>query len=84
MDDNVSGQEIENSEEEMRLCCPVCGRSEFYYEAGMKLGRLYHCKHCGYIGTFVISANQKMMQLIRDEYESKLRAFEQRRHNFPR
>ncbi len=50
----------------MQLCCPKCGSSELYYEAGMKLGPLYHCKRCGYTGTFVIRADEKMRQEMKN------------------
>ncbi len=64
-----------DEDEELTEVCPVCGSSDLYYEAGGTEG-LYHCKYCGYIGAFVIDANQKMMKLIRDEYESKERVSE--------
>ncbi|MEZ5333765.1 MAG: hypothetical protein R2741_00230 [Methanolobus sp.] len=69
--------DIQESEEDEELTevCPVCGSPDLYFEAGGTEG-LYHCKYCGYIGGFVIDANRKMMQLIRDEYENKLRASE--------
>jgi len=47
-------------EEELIEVCPICGSPELYYEAGGVEG-LYHCKHCGYIGAFVIDANKEMM-----------------------
>jgi uncharacterized Zn finger protein len=65
----------EADDEEMVEVCPVCGSLDLYYEAGGTEG-LYHCKYCGYIGGFVIDANKKMIQLIRDEYENKLRVSE--------
>ncbi|KXS41815.1 MAG: hypothetical protein AWU59_1915 [Methanolobus sp. T82-4] len=49
--------------------CPVCGSTDLYYEAGGVEG-LYHCKYCGYIGSFVVDANEEMAKLIRKEYES--------------
>ncbi|SFM16562.1 hypothetical protein [Methanolobus profundi] len=78
MEENDTEQnDIQGSEEDEELIevCPVCGSPDLYYEAGGTEG-LYHCKYCGYIGGFVIDANRKMMQLIRDEYESKLRVSE--------
>jgi transposase-like protein len=36
------------------LVCPLCGKSGLYYEAGLITGRKYHCKHCHYIGAFVV------------------------------
>lgn len=65
----------EADDEEMVEVCPVCGSPDLYYEAGGTEG-LFHCKYCGYIGGFVIDANKKMIQLIRDEYENKLRVSE--------
>ena len=49
------------------LCCPNCGHTGLYYETGMKLGPIYHCKRCGYIGTFVIEANKCLRQTIQKE-----------------
>ncbi len=68
-------QGLDEEDEELTEVCPVCGSPDLYYEAGGTEG-LYHCKYCGYIGAFVIDANQKMMKLIRDEYESKERVSE--------
>lgn len=62
----ISQQESDNTGDDTHLCCPFCGHTELYYEAGMKIGRLYHCKRCGYIGTFVIEANREMRQLIQN------------------
>ncbi|OPY21867.1 MAG: hypothetical protein A4E24_00344 [Methanomethylovorans sp. PtaU1.Bin093] len=59
-------------EEELIEVCPICGDPELYYEAGGVEG-LYHCKHCGYIGAFVIDANKEMMDLIRKEYNTSVR-----------
>lgn len=67
-----SEQELYNYGEDIKLCCPNCGHTELYYEAGMKLGRLYHCKRCGYIGTFVIEANPEMRQLIQSGMTQKI------------
>lgn len=63
---------INTSEEDTRLCCPNCGCTELYYEVGMKLGRLYHCKRCGYIGTFVSEANQELRQIIQNGIAKKI------------
>ena len=52
-----------HSRRELIEVCPICGCAELYYEAGGIEG-LYHCKHCGYIGAFVIDANKEMMELI--------------------
>ncbi len=76
-DNGIELTDIPESDEDEELVevCPVCGSPDIYYEAGGIEG-LYHCKYCGYIGGFVIDANLKMMQLIRDEYERKLRVSE--------
>ncbi|WP_407355869.1 hypothetical protein [Methanolobus sp. WCC5] len=77
-EDIVSGvidEPDEDETEELIEVCPVCGSPDLYYEAGGIEG-LYHCKDCGYIGAFVIEANRKMRQLIRDEYERNLRVSE--------
>ena len=57
------------SKEKLIEVCPVCGSPELYFEAGGVEG-LYHCKHCGYIGAFVIDANEEMMELIQKEYNA--------------
>jgi uncharacterized protein (DUF983 family) len=62
----ISKKESDDTGEDMLLCCPKCGHTKLYYEAGMKLGPLYHCKSCGYIGTFVIEANRQLKQLIQN------------------
>jgi len=36
------------------LTCPQCGSADLYYEAALITGYKYHCKKCGYIGSFVI------------------------------
>ncbi len=58
--------------EELIQVCPICGSPELYYEAGGVEG-LYHCKNCGYIGAFVIDANEEMMELIQKEYNTSAR-----------
>ncbi|WP_246275888.1 hypothetical protein [Methanolobus zinderi] len=60
-DDNEAGETMQ--------VCPVCGSTDLYYEAGGVEG-LYHCKYCGYIGSFVVDANEEMAKLIRKEYDS--------------
>lgn|GEM_PF-522472 len=82
-DDDIETIDIEGSEEgeekeeeeELIEVCPVCGSPDLYYETGGIEG-LYHCKYCAYIGGFVIDANKKMITLIREEYERKLRISE--------
>jgi predicted RNA-binding Zn-ribbon protein involved in translation (DUF1610 family) len=64
--------EVNNQEDDMYLCCPNCGYTGLYYETGMKLGPIYHCKRCGYIGTFVIEANQEMRKTIENGLTTKI------------
>ena len=64
--------EVNDLEDDMYLCCPNCGYTELYYETGMKLGPIYHCKRCGYIGTFVIEANQEMRETIEKGMTKKM------------
>ena len=49
--------------------CPVCGNSELYYEVGGYTGTAYHCKDSGYIGAFVIEADEDMIAKIRENYK---------------
>ena len=51
--------------------CPICGGPKLYYEVGGKIGFVYHCKNCGYIGSFIIEANEEMVQALKDEYAKK-------------
>lgn len=69
---HISKQESDDTGEDMLFCCPNCGHTELYYEAGLKLGPIYHCKRCGYMGTFVIEANPKMRQVIRSGLTKKI------------
>lgn len=62
---------MDENEEEFIEVCPVCGSPELYYEAGGYTGKVYHCKKCGYIGSFVVEANEEMIETIREEYEKK-------------
>lgn len=64
--------DIQDDDEETMQVCPVCGSIDLYYEAGGVEG-LYHCKNCGYIGSFIVEANEEMARLIREEYENKER-----------
>lgn len=59
------------TEEKFIEVCPVCGSSDWYYEAGGYTGKLYHCKHCGYIGTFIVAGNQEMIDAIKEDYKHK-------------
>jgi len=55
-----------------RLRCPVCGSTEIYEIAGGYMGNLYRCKRCGYVGAFVVEANEKLAREIERQYlESK-------------
>ncbi len=66
--EKLMGEDDTEGEETIQVC-PVCGSTDLYYEAGGVEG-LYHCKYCGYIGSFVVDANEEMARLIRKEYES--------------
>lgn len=71
--DDVDFPDIEDDDSEETIqVCPVCGSMELYYEAGGVEG-LYHCKNCGYIGSFIVEANEEMARLIREEYDNKER-----------
>jgi uncharacterized Zn finger protein len=48
--------------------CPVCGNADLYYEVGGYAGTVYHCKECGYVGAFIIEANEEMIEKIREKY----------------
>jgi transposase-like protein len=51
--------------------CPICGSAKLYYEVGGKIGFVYHCKNCSYIGSFIVEANEEMIHAIKDEYNNK-------------
>lgn len=34
--------------------CPACKSQEIYAVAGGYIGQVYHCKACGYRGSFVL------------------------------
>jgi len=59
---------VMSMKEKTTKVCPVCGSSELYYELGAKLGFVYHCKNCGYVGSFIIEANEDMAQALQAEY----------------
>jgi len=40
-----------------------------YYEVGGYAGAVYHCKECGYVGAFVIEANEEMIEKIKERYK---------------
>lgn len=48
--------------------CPVCGNGDLYYEVGGYAGTVYHCKECGYVGAFIIEANEEMIEKIKEKY----------------
>ncbi|MDY6966469.1 MAG: hypothetical protein SVM80_10975 [Halobacteriota archaeon] len=54
------------TDEKMIVVCPHCGSSGLYYEAGGYMGKMYHCKNCDYVGAFVLEANEKMVEAIKD------------------
>ena len=71
--EDVDFLDIEDDDlEDTVQVCPVCGSIDLYYEAGGVEG-LYHCKHCGYIGSFIVEANDEMARMIRKEYDNKER-----------
>ena len=71
--DDVDFPDIEDDDSEETIqVCPVCGSMELYYEAGGVEG-LYHYKNYGYIGSFIVEANEEMARLIREEYDNKER-----------
>jgi hypothetical protein len=47
----------------------VCGNADLYFEVGGYAGTVYHCKECGYIGSFIIEANEEMIEKIRENYK---------------
>jgi len=51
--------------------CPICGSAKLYYEVGGKIGFVYHCKNCGYVGSLIVEANEEMVQVLKDEYTKK-------------
>ena len=46
--------------------CPICGSPKLYYEVGGKIGFVYHCKNCGYVGSFIVEANEEMVQALKN------------------
>jgi len=46
--------------------CPICGSAKLYYEVGGKIGFVYHCKNCGYIGSLIVEANEEMAQALKN------------------
>jgi RNA polymerase subunit RPABC4/transcription elongation factor Spt4 len=46
--------------------CPICGSAKLYYEVGGKIGFVYHCKNCDYIGSFIVEANEEMVQALKN------------------
>jgi RNA polymerase subunit RPABC4/transcription elongation factor Spt4 len=51
--------------------CPICGSAKLYYEVGGKIGFVYHCKNCDYVGSLIVEANEEMVQALKDEYAKK-------------
>ncbi|MCL5963278.1 MAG: hypothetical protein M1411_02790 [Candidatus Thermoplasmatota archaeon] len=49
--------------------CPKCNSTDLYYEAGMIIGHVYHCKNCDYIGTLVFE--ERVMNKDKDKSDSK-------------
>jgi len=48
------------------IICPVCGSSGLYYAGGGYLGKLYQCKNCGYVGAFVVEADEELVRAIKE------------------
>jgi len=48
------------------IVCPVCGSSGLCYAGGGYLGKLYQCKNCGYVGAFVVEADEEMVRAIKE------------------
>jgi len=46
--------------------CPICGSAKLYYEVGGKIGFVYHCKNCGYVGSLIVEANEEMVQALKN------------------
>jgi len=46
--------------------CPICGSAKLYYEVGGKIGFVYHCKNCDYIGSLIVEANEEMAQALKN------------------
>jgi len=47
-------RKFQHSHRNYIIKCPKCGSTDLYYESGMIAGHVYHCKNCGYIGSFVV------------------------------
>jgi len=50
-----------------QLLCPQCGSSDLYYESGLVLGYIYHCKDCDYVGSFVIEVDDDDVESVRKD-----------------
>ena len=59
------------AEEHTLEVCPVCGRSELYFEVGGYIGKIYHCKHCGYIGPVVLLVSQETGESLQKRYDQE-------------
>jgi transposase-like protein len=47
-------EEGKKSQIRTTLLCPQCHSSNVTYYLGGKIGYMYQCKDCGYVGAFVI------------------------------
>ena len=68
MDMSEEMDKKDEKKERMVEVCPVCGSSELYYETGGAIGKVYHCKDCGYIGALVVEADEEMVEAIKEGY----------------
>lgn len=57
--------------------CPICGRSDLFYEMGAVIGMIYHCNNCNYVGPLIVEANEEMIKELKKQYD------DQRLHKFP-
>jgi hypothetical protein len=51
--------------------CPQCGGSDLYYENGMLMGYIYHCKKCDYVGAFVVEKDAEIDELPRHKDKNR-------------
>lgn len=55
----------------MRYICPKCGGTDLYIEVGGILGDVYHCKKCHYISSFIIEAEDDMVDKIKESLKTE-------------
>jgi len=67
-------RKFQHSHRNYIIKCPKCGSTDLYYESGMIAGHVYHCKNCGYIGSFVVeeyTEENKMGYIPKDKDDEK-------------